>query len=292
MRTLRLTVPKPATDARIATFLAKHSTLGPERIDWLLKSGHVKIRGKAVTATRKLWGGEELEILVPPPRSVARMNGPQIPVLLENDRYIAVNKPSGITVEPERGQLSVVELLASQRSGFDVNGYEAPGVAHRLDKDTSGCLVFAKTDEAAFALKHAFENKAVDKRYLAIVLGIPPRTATLEAPYARDPADPRRYTTKVPSARRARLSYEVLEQFTDAALIDVVLDTGRTHQIRVQLADAGHGVLGDLLYSRASPLIRRFALHARLLEIPTLDIRVAAPAPEDFEAALTALRHS
>lgn len=289
-RALLLKVPKPVVDARIDRFLEKNSPLTAERIAYLLKTGGVKIRGKAVNPARKLWGGEEVEVLVPPPRTLPRMDGPNIPVLMENDRFIAIDKPSGITVEPERDQLSIVELLATQRKGFDVAGYAAPGVAHRLDKDTSGCLIFAKTDEAAAALKAAFEKKAVDKRYLAIVTGTPAKTATLEGPYGRSLEDPRRYTTKVKSARRARLTFEVVEQFKDAALLDVVLDTGRTHQIRVQLAEAGHGVLGDLLYGRASPLIQRFALHARLLEIPSLGVSVRAEPPADFEAVLQTLR--
>lgn len=290
MRTLRLTVPKPADEPKIDRFLAKNSPLSAERIASLLKLGAVKIRGKPAKPNRKLWGGEEIEVVLPPPRALPVQHGPLIPVLFQNDALLVIDKPAGITVEPERGQLSIVELLATQRPGFDVDGVAAPGVVHRLDRETSGCLVLAKTDDSARALRDAFEAKGVEKRYLALVEGTPPPKATLDQPYGRAEDDPRRYTTKLPSARRARLSFEVKEQLNGAALIEVALDTGRTHQIRVQLAEAGHPVIGDALYGRPSDLIPRFALHAHRLSIPALGVSCSAEPPADFAAALRRLR--
>ena len=141
----------------------------------------------------------------------------------------------------------------------------------------------------------------MDKRYLTLVLGDPPDTARLEGPYSRSPENPRLFTTRVESARRAALSYEVRERFSGAALVEVKLETGRTHQIRVQLSEAGFAVLGDPLYgpleARAHPAAQslgRLALHAARLRVEGLSARgyvaVEAPLPEDFGRALTLLR--
>jgi 23S rRNA pseudouridine1911/1915/1917 synthase len=169
-------------------------------------------------------------------------------------------------------------------------------VAHRLDKDTTGCLVLSKTDAALVELKLAFEEKRIEKTYLALVYGAPPETQTLDQPYGRNPKDPRMYTTRVTSARRARLSFRRLEQFEHAALLEIDLDTGRTHQIRAQLADLGHPVLGDWLYGNAEAKAAgfgRFALHAARLRCEGLTARpltFESPLPEDFRSALEALR--
>lgn len=176
-----------------------------------------------------------------------------------------------------------------------------PGVVHRLDRETSGCLVLARTDSAVAALDRAFQDKRVDKRYWTLVLGEAPGQGRLEGPYGRDPENPRKYTTRVRSARRAALSFEVRERLVGATLLEVKLETGRTHQIRVQLSEAGHPVLGDAIYgpreARAHPAalaLGRQALHALRLTLPHpstgQEVRVEAPLPEDFQRALALLR--
>ncbi|NPD24110.1 RluA family pseudouridine synthase, partial [Corallococcus exiguus] len=196
---------------------------------------------------------------------------------------------------------SVVGLLAARCPPFDVEGVVQPGVVHRLDRETSGCLALARTDDAVAALLKAFQEKRVDKRYQTLVLGRPPDTGHLEGPYARDPKDPRRFTTRVPSARRAALTFTVRERFREGALLDIDLDTGRTHQIRVQLSEAGFPVLGDSLYGTeearkhpAALAVGRQALHAWRLEVPSSAtdqlIQVESPLPEDFLRGLTVLR--
>ncbi|NRD63876.1 RluA family pseudouridine synthase, partial [Corallococcus exiguus] len=196
---------------------------------------------------------------------------------------------------------SVVGLLAARCPPFDVEGVVQPGVVHRLDRETSGCLALARTDDAVAALLKAFQEKRVDKRYQTLVLGRPPDTGHLEGPYARDPKDPRRFTTRVPSARRAALTFTVRERFREGALLDIDLDTGRTHQIRVQLSEAGLPVLGDSLYGTeearkhpAALAVGRQALHAWRLEVPSSAtgqlIQVESPLPEDFLRGLTVLR--
>ncbi|RYZ41880.1 MAG: RluA family pseudouridine synthase [Myxococcaceae bacterium] len=299
-----LVVPREIAGERLDRFLTKHVPgLTPERARALLESGRVRIRGKKAQATRKLWGGEELELETPAPRasSAASLEGPDLPVLHDDAALIIVAKPPGLVVEPEGRAPSVVGLLAARCPSFDVEGVAQPGVVHRLDRETSGCLALARTDDAVAALLKAFQEKRVDKRYQTLVLGQPPDTGRLEGPYARDPKDPRRFTTRVPSARRAALTFTVRERFRDGALLDIDLDTGRTHQIRVQLSEAGFPVLGDAVYgtpaARTHPAalaVGRQALHAWRLEVPTSAtgqlIQVESPLPDDFLRGLAVLR--
>jgi 23S rRNA pseudouridine1911/1915/1917 synthase len=265
----------------------------------------VRIRGKKCQPTRKLWGGEEVELELPPPRASPKLTvqGPTLPVLYDDKAMVIVNKPPGLVVEPGGAEPSVVELLAAQRPPFNVEGVARPGVVHRLDRETSGCLVLARTDAAVAALNRAFQEKRIDKRYWTLVLGEPPEQARIEGPYGRDPKDPRKFTTRVRSARRATLSFEVRERLEGVTLLEVWLETGRTHQIRVQLSEAGYPVLGDAIYgpkeARAHPAalaLGRHALHALRLTLPRPstgeDVRIEAPLPEDFQRALTLARRA
>ncbi|HEX8536875.1 MAG TPA: RluA family pseudouridine synthase [Cystobacter sp.] len=261
----KLTVPREAAGARLDKFLSAHVPgLSLERARGLIEQGHVRIRGKKCQPTRKLWGGEEIELSRPEPRAPTRrfVAGPELPVLHDDAAWVVVNKPAGLSVEPAGGNVpSVVELVAARLPPFDVEGQALPGVVHRLDRDTSGCLALARTDAAAAALERAFQEKQVDKRYWALVLGETPER----------------------------------ERLRGATLVEVKLETGRTHQIRVQLAEAGHPVLADALYgpdeTRTHPAagaVGRHALHALRLSLP--GVSVEAPLPEDFQRALALLR--
>jgi 23S rRNA pseudouridine1911/1915/1917 synthase len=292
-RTNSLCVPREARGERLDRFLAGALSLPLARVRGLVTSGAVRIRGRACAIERKLFGGEEIEVALPEPRAVAP-SGPDLAVLYDDADCAVVAKPAGIPVLPAREGAPSVEGAASRLGRFDVDGRAAPGLPHRLDRDTSGCLLLARTDAALAALRGAFEAGAVEKVYRAVVAGAPPDQGTLDTPYGRSPADPRRFTTRVASARRARLSFTVVERLSGAALLAVVLDTGRTHQIRVQLAEAGWPVLGDAVYGVPSPAIARQALHAERLAFPRPSdgarVDVTAPLPEDLRAALAALR--
>ena len=299
MAVRRLTVPAgagPRLDAFIARAIPGFSKVQVQR---LLADGKVKVNGKKAKPMRRIVGGEEVELDLPELQKApaAPVDGPRLPALYEDAKWLVIDKPSGLVVEPEKGQTSVVALAAAQYGGFDVGGIAQPGIAHRLDKDTTGCLILSKTDVALGELKQAFEEKRVGKTYLALVWGAPPESGSLDQPYGRHPEDPRRYTTRFPSARRARLSWKRVEQLgEEAALVEINLDTGRTHQIRAQFADLGHPVLGDWLYGTAAAKAAgfgRFALHAARLTLEGLTKRpltLEAPLPEDFKRALEALR--
>ncbi len=293
----RVTVPDDAPP-KIDRYLANAiPNLSIERARALLSQGLVKVNGKVAKPNRKLWGGEAVEVSLPDPPALQRVEGVAIEVLRDTPHWLAVNKPPGLVVEPEPHQISVLELVATQRGPFHVGGQAAPGVVHRLDKETSGCLLFAKTDDGQRELELGFEHKTIEKTYWALVLGAPPAEGACDTPYARDPTNPRKYTTTVASPRRARLTFRTLETFADAALLEIALDTGRTHQIRVQLSELGYPVLMDPIYgpkeARVHPAamqLGRLALHARQLRVGTASV-IEAPTPADFASALLSLRN-
>ena len=293
-RTHHLSVPRGARGERLDRFVSRALAISLERARALVASGDVRIRGKACAARRRLFGGEEVEVAVPPPRALATPAGPALALLYDDPDCAVVAKPAGLPVLPAREGAPSVAGAASRLGAFDVDGRAAPGFPHRLDRDTSGCLLLARTDAALAALRAAFEAGAVEKEYEVLVAGTPPDEAALDTPHARDPADPRRFTGRVPSPRRARLSFRVVERLRGAALLRVLLDTGRTHQIRVQLSEAGWPVLGDPVYGVPSPAIGRQALHAARLAFPRPSdgarVEARAPAPPDLAAALAALR--
>jgi 23S rRNA pseudouridine1911/1915/1917 synthase len=288
-----LEVPREAAGERLDRFLARALALPIDRARALVAAGHVRIREKVPSPHRKLFGGESVVVDRPAPRAAVEA-GPALVALHDDADCLVVLKPAGVPVEPARPGAPSVVGGAARLGRFDVDGRALPGLPHRLDRDTSGALLLARHDRALAALRAAFERGAVVKEYLALVRGAPPDAGALDTAYGRSPEDPRRFTTRVASPRRARLSYRVEARLSGGALLRVVLDTGRTHQIRVQLAEAGFPVLGDAVYGVPSPAISRQALHAERLAFPRpadgaiADVR--APVPDDLARAIAALR--
>ena len=221
-----------------------------------------------------------------------------IDVLFEDDDIVVVNKPAGMIVHSAPGhekEESLAGLLAASRPGMaSVGSRERPGVVHRLDIETSGVMVFAKTQRAYAKLRDAFEShENVRKTYLAVLHGaIKPSEGTLETTIGRKPWDAKRMAVDAPDGRRAVTRWTVLEKRGGLALVEFVIETGRTHQIRVHAAHLGHPVVGDQLYGdagkdhrlRARP--RRQLLHAVQLEFPHPAtgrmLRFAAEPPNDI----------
>ena len=203
-------------------------------------------------------------------------------VLFRDSALAVVDKPAGLAVDEDLVPLAARELGPK-------NGRAWPRVVHRLDRGTSGCLLLALRKDEEDELKRAFDQGLVEKTYLALVEGSPPDRAELDTPYGPDPNDRRKFTTRVITARRARLSYEVVERLRGAALLRVKLETGRTHQIRVQLAESGFPVIGDVTYGVPGP---RLMLHAERLKFPHAGATVdcVAPLPEELRAALVQRR--
>ena len=271
--------------------MARQLSIASSRAAELCATGKVRIRGKTCSPHRKLFGGEAVEVERPASRAPSAL-GPDLAVLHDDAACLVIDKPADLPVEPAGPRSTSVVGAASRLGAFSVAGGAAPGLAHRLDRDTTGCLLLARTDAALQALRAAFQAGQVEKRYLALVGGAPPDEGRCDTPYGRDPADPRRFTTRVASPRRARLSFRVLRRLRGAALLEVALETGRTHQIRVQLAEAGWPVLGDSTYGEPWPGLGRQALHAVRLAFPSPvsgQVVVEAPLPPDLAAALAAL---
>jgi 23S rRNA pseudouridine1911/1915/1917 synthase len=308
-------VPDDAAGARLDQYLAK---LRPEitrsRLKGMIEQGTVLLNGGTTKPARKLRPGDALD-LTPEIARPARAEAEALPlaVLFEDPEVIAVNKPAGMVVHPAGKLVSgtlVNALLYHCPDLQPIGGELRPGIVHRLDKDTSGAMVVAKSEFALVALQAQFKARSVEKRYLALVHGSPAEAGSFDTPYGRHPRDRVRFTTRLrPSTvtRRARLRWTVVRRFAGVTLIEVELLTGRTHQIRVQFADAGHPILADALYggtrregrqvgspaALAADAIGRQALHARLLQFghpqSGQPIRLEAPVPKDFGRALQLL---
>jgi len=279
----------------------------------LVDDGRVRLAGRAAKASARLRGGEEIEVEVPPPEPSGLLAQPlPLAVLFEDEELLVLDKAAGMVVHPARGtpHSTVVNAILFRLGAAPAAAPARLGLVHRLDKDTSGCLVVAKTEAALAALQAQWKGRTVEKGYLALCHGALASAGRLDTPYGRHPRERVRFTGRVESARRAVTEWRVREQFGKAAtLAEVTLHTGRTHQIRVHLAEAGHPLLGDALYGgtrrearlppadparRAAEAIGRQALHAARLAFdhPRTGRRLSfeAPLPADFEGALAVLR--
>jgi len=316
-----LNVPGAGAGQRLDLWLAASlEGLSRSRLQALIKAGAVTLDGKPVTeASRKVCAGERFAVEMPEPED-PEPKGEPIPldILYEDDQIIVIDKPAGLVVHPGAGNWTgtlvnaLIHHCGDSLSG--IGGVRRPGIVHRLDKDTSGVMVAAKTDLAHRALSEAFADHgrtgALERAYDALVWGAPARNSgTIDAPLGR--ARDRVLRAVVPKdredARHAVTHYHVLERFPPsgeaaAALVECRLETGRTHQIRVHMAHIGHPVIGDPDYGKAfrtkanrlpEPLssavagFPRQALHARLLALrhPSTHIvmRFEAPVPGDVK---------
>jgi 23S rRNA pseudouridine1911/1915/1917 synthase len=291
---------------------ARLPQLSRSRIQALIDDGNVAVAGASAKASLRARDGWRIEVRIPAPRkSTLVAEDIPLPVLYEDDALVVIDKPAGVVVHPGAGVTSgtvVHGLLAKVRGLAGIGGEERPGIVHRLDKDTSGCLVVAKTEQALRGLQASFKARSVEKRYRALVHGSPPDQQTLDTFYGRHPVDRKRFSSKVRTGRRAVTSFRVVERGESVALLEVELQTGRTHQIRAHLADAGWPLIGDALYggvrreARLAPdaparlaaqALGRQALHAAVLgfEHPVTRTRVLCEArlPDDFRLALRML---
>ena len=246
-------------------------TLSRERIKALISSGAVTDQsGDAVRdPARKARSGAAYALRVPAP-TTPHNEAQDIPlnVVFEDEHLIVVDKPAGLVVHPAAGNLdgTLVNALLHHCGGSlsGIGGVARPGIVHRIDKDTSGLIVAAKTDRAHEGLAKQFAAHSIDRRYLAIVKGRPrPPEGTIDAPLARSPAN-RKKIAIVSTGKRAVTHYRTLTPLKEAALVECRLETGRTHQIRVHMASIGHPLIGDGVYGRATGFARQ-ALHAARL---------------------------
>ena len=267
----------------------------------LLEEGRVMVNQRPVKASYRLQRGDRVEVFIPPP-VVLEVVAQDIPlaVVYEDQDIVVINKPPGLVVHPAVGNYEgtlVNALLAHCSDLSSIGGVARPGIVHRLDKDTSGLLVVAKNDLAHQSLAQQIKERKMSRHYLALVHGtIRENEGRVEAAIGRHTKDRKRMAVVKKGGKMAITHYRVLERLTGCSLIEAILDTGRTHQIRVHLAYLGHPVVGDPTYGQKKPDMGMSgqALHAYQLEFdhPRSGERLKfeAPLPERFRALLDKLR--
>jgi 23S rRNA pseudouridine1911/1915/1917 synthase len=275
----------------------------------LIDDGRVTLNGAPAKASAKLRPGDQVRVTEPPPTPVADLRPEPLPlaVVYEDAAVLVLDKPAGLVVHPAPGHPAgtLVNAILAHAPEVAMNGSQRPGIVHRLDKDTSGLMVVAKSDAARAALVEQFAGRAVLKEYLALVHGQPAAPAVIDAPIGRDPRNRQRMAV-VANGRPARTEIDAVERFPGYTLLRARLHTGRTHQIRVHLAFIGHPIVGDPVYGRRAtpltdaagrlrplPVARQFLHAARLgFTLPRRDEwrEFTSPLPPDLVATLEALR--
>ena len=300
MKTIEFRPDPGDVGGRVDAVLARRAEVTRTLAQKALRSGDVTVNDSPVRPSYRLEEGDEVRGELPDP-TFASPEAESIPlhVAYDDARVLVVSKPAGLVTHPARGheEGTLVNALLGLGGALSGEGSTRPGIVHRLDKDTSGLLLVARDDAAAEHLVGAIRDRAVERRYFALVRGEMEATSgTIEAPLGRHPAR-RRLMAVVADGRPAVTHYEVLGAAGGTSLLDVKLETGRTHQIRVHLAHLGHPVMGDRTYGGMSEaaatlgLTRPF-LHAYRLVFPHPDdnhpIEVQDPLPEDLLDALEA----
>ena len=294
---------------RLDKALARTSGLSRERVKALIGEGHVKLDGKPVTqASVKAPDGARFRIEVP-----AAAQDIPLAIVFEDEHLVVVDKPAGLVVHPAAGNPdgtlvnALLHHCRGQLSG--IGGVARPGIVHRIDKDTSGLLVVAKSDAAHEGLARQFAAHDLERAYLAVCNGRPrPSAGTISGLIGRSDAN-RKKMAVLPKessrGKRAVTRYKVMRELVGASLVECRLETGRTHQVRVHLASIGHALLGDPLYGRPNPQVRdtlkrlnlhRQALHAAVLgflhPITSDRLRFVSDLPPDMEELIDETGHS
>jgi 23S rRNA pseudouridine1911/1915/1917 synthase len=295
-------VSQMADEARVITFEASDSgerldkaiaahveSLSRSQIQALIRDGQVLVNGRVVKPSYRLEGGEAIAVTLPlEPDEIPAAEKIPLDVLYEDEQVAVVNKPAGMVVHPAFGHTSGTLVNAVLDRWPEIAQFSEPsraGIVHRLDKDTSGVIVVAKTREALDSLRAQFKNREVRKRYLALVHGSPDTPeGVIDAPIGRDSAQRKRMAV-THEGREAVTEFRVIEQYADFSLLEVFPQTGRTHQIRVHLAFIGHPIVGDGVYGRRKEAIKlkRHFLHAASITFARPDtgepVTVEAPLP-------------
>lgn len=304
--TLRMTIPADAAPQRADRVAADLSGLSRSHVQRLIAEGRLTLEGRPLKANALVPAGVVLELELPPPAPAGIEPRPDIavPVVYEDEELLIVDKPAGLVVHPSPGHVTgtLVNALLGRGeplAGDSIAGVQRPGIVHRLDRDTSGLLMVARTDAAQASLQAQLKARRVKKTYLALVAGsVAAGAGRIEAPIGRDPAHRTRMAV-VAGGRPATTSYRIRERFAGWTLLELDLVTGRTHQLRVHLAAIGHPIAGDPVYAtgparRGPEALERLFLHAWRLELASPGggrlIRAEAPLPPELEGVLAELR--
>lgn len=289
-------------DAALARLFPEHSR---SRLQAWMKEGRVTVDGAAADAKRKVLGGERVCVAAAPATAEISEQAEAIalPVVFEDEHLLVIDKPAGLVVHPGSGNWSGTMMNALLHHAPHLAEVPRAGIVHRLDKDTSGLLVVAKTLAAQTDLVRQLQARTVKRHYLALVHGGVTGGGSVDAPIGRHPVQRTKMAviSRGGAGREARTHYAVRERFAAATLVECRLETGRTHQIRVHMTSIGHPLVGDAVYGKrksADARLDRFgrqALHAWRLALvhPASRVEVAweSPLPADFAGLLESLRH-
>ena len=291
---------------RLDAYIAKVDVeLSRSMIQKLLNEEKITVNGKIQKASYKIQNGDEIEIQIDPPKEVKlEAEEISIEIIYEDNDILVVNKPKGLVVHPANGNWNgtlVNAIMAHCKDSLSgIGGELRPGIVHRLDKDTSGLLIVAKNDKAHIKMSEQIKNREVNKTYIALVRGtVAENEATINMPIGRSTKD-RKKMAVVKNGKEAITHFKVLERYTTSkgtyTLLEVKIDTGRTHQIRVHLSEIGHSVVGDMVYSNGKNEfgVEGQCLHAKKLEfnhpITGEKMILEADLPEYFKNILETLR--
>lgn len=306
-RRIELVVPADAAGERLDRFLATAPDVGTRsQAKQLLDADHVRVDGMARKSAYVVRGGEriQVELRAPEPRGVEPEDIP-LRVLYEDDDLLAIDKPAGMVVHPAPGARrgTLVHALAYRLGALPAAGDpERPGIVHRLDRDTSGVLLVARTRRAHESLARQFQERRVEKRYVAVVRGVFAASGgRIDRPIGRHPRERKRMSVRTTRGRPAVTRWNVVERLPGATVVALAPETGRTHQLRVHLAALGHPIVGDRVYGvrRAGRgggriVFPRQALHAESIAFahPATGVRltIRAPVPPDIEHLIETLR--
>ncbi|HOQ06822.1 MAG TPA: RluA family pseudouridine synthase [Clostridiales bacterium] len=271
-------------------------------VERLIEQGNVTVGGKTVKAGYKLKDGDTVQVGIPEPKPL-EVTAEDIPldIIYEDEDIIVINKPRGMVVHPAAGNYSgtLVNALLKHCSGSlsDINGVIRPGIVHRIDKDTSGVLVIAKNNSAHAILSGKLKEHDVNRIYIAVAEGnVPADRGKVDAPIGRHPVDRKKMAVNMKNGRRAVTHFRVLERFKSSTLLELKLETGRTHQIRVHMAYIGHPLVGDTVYGRKKQKygFEGQALHAAVLGFthPRTGeyVEFSADPPQEFRELVEKLR--
>lgn len=285
---------------RIDVFVSECCEVTRNAAQKLVENENVSVSGKAVAKNYKLRAGDIVDVTIPPPQELEAV--PQnipIDIVYEDDCLLVVNKPKGMVVHPAAGNLdgTLVNALMYHCAGrlSSINGVIRPGIVHRIDKNTSGLLMVAKTDEAHNFLAEQIKEHSFKREYVAVICGrFKEQCGTIDAPIGRHPIDRKKMCVTDKNSKHAVTHYETIEEYPKYSLVKFRLETGRTHQIRVHCAHFGHPILGDDVYGKPIKDFEGQCLHAKKLgfihpktnELMEFDSEI----PQYFKKILSKLR--
>jgi 23S rRNA pseudouridine1911/1915/1917 synthase len=292
-----LTVPPEAAGTRLDRWLAGLPEVGSRgAAERLLEAGAVIVDGSALGKSHKLAGGETVELELVEAPAAPEVPPPELTIAYADEHLLVVDKPAGVVVHPAPGHAGGTLAHALALAGAEGGEEERPGIVHRLDRDTSGLMVVARSHEAHEKLQRIVRRRELTREYLALVVGKPrSRSGTIEAPIGRDRRDRLRHSLDTDTPRDAVTRFELEELLEGYALLRVRLETGRTHQIRVHLEAIDLPVAGDPTYGKPGVLgLERQFLHAARLAfthpVTGEEIDVSSPLPPDLASALELAR--